>query len=66
MVEDGDQISIDAKTKRIDLLVEQTTIDKRKEKWIRPKSDITRGALAKYRATVTSASQGAVTEASSW
>ncbi len=66
MVEDGDQISIDAKTKRIDLLVEKTTIDKRKEKWIRPKSDITRGALAKYRATVTSASQGAVTEASSW
>ena len=66
MVEDGDQISIDAKTKRIDLLVEQTTIDKRKEKWIRPKSDITRGALAKYRATVTSASQGAITEASSW
>ena len=66
MVEDGDQISIDAKTKCIDLLVEQATIDKRKEKWIRPKSDITRGALAKYRATVTSASQGAITEASSW
>ena len=66
LVEDGDEIRIDAKNKCIDLLVEQDIIVRRKDKWARPGSDITRGALAKYRATVTSASQGATTEADSW
>ena len=62
----GPILNSDAKNKCIELLGEQDIIVRRKDKWARPGSDITRGALAKYRATVTSASQGATTEADSW
>lgn len=66
LIEDGDSIAIDAETKRIDLGVDAATMEARRKAWVRPKSSVNRGVLAKYRAEVTSASEGAITVAPPW
>ena len=66
LIEDGDRIAIDAAAKRLDLLVDEETMAARKKSWTRPKSNVTRGILAKYRAQVLSASEGAITVAPAW
>ena len=66
LIENGDTIRIDAENKRIDLVLDQDVMDTRHRAWTRPSSDVTRGALAKYRSSVTSASLGATTEAPTW
>ena len=66
LIEDGDRITIDAAAKRLDLLVDEETMAARKKSWIRPKSNVTRGVLAKYRSQVLSASEGAITVAPAW
>jgi len=66
LIEDGDGITIDAETRRIDLQVDAVTMAARRKAWIRPSSNVRRGVLAKYRAEVTSASAGAVTIAPPW
>ena len=65
-VHNGDEIIIDAKKKTIDLLVDDSVIQERRNNWKRPASDVTKGVLAKYRSTVSSASNGAVTTPESW
>jgi len=62
LVENGDQIKIDVEKKCIDLLVDNSIIEKRRQSWVRPISNVKKGVLAKYRSTVLSASKGAVTE----
>ena len=52
--------------KTIDLLVDDSVIQERRNNWKRPASDVTKGVLAKYRSTVSSASNGAVTTPESW
>ena len=66
LIEDGDKIKIDAKNKSIDLVIDENTLDQRRLAWSRPSSNVKRGALAKYRSSVTSASLGATTEAPVW
>ena len=66
LIENGDRIVIDAQTRRIDLDVDDDELQRRKAAWQRPKSGVTGGALAKYRAEVRSASEGAITEAPPW
>ena len=66
LIENGDTIRIDAENKCIDLVLDQDVMDTRHRAWTRPSSDVTRGALAKYRSSVTSASLGATTEATTW
>ncbi len=66
LIEDGDRITIDAETKRIDLDISDDELAKRRAEWVRPKSAVTGGALAKYRSEVLSASEGAVTVAPPW
>ena len=66
LVHNGDEIIIDAKKKTIDLLVDDSVIQERQNNWKRPASDVTKGVLAKYRSTVSSASNGAVTTPESW
>ena len=61
LVEDGDAVVIDARERRIDLLVGETELRRRRTAWRRPESDVRGGVLAKYRASVSSASHGAVT-----
>ena len=66
LIEEGDVITIDAEKHRIDISVDEEELARRKGNWIRPRSDVTTGALAKYRAEVSSASQGAVTTVPDW
>ncbi len=66
LIEDGDLITIDAEECRIDISVDDEELARRRAKWVRPRSGVTTGALAKYRAEVSSASQGAVTVAPAW
>ena len=66
MIEEGDSITIDARTKRVDVAISDEELSRRCEKWRRPPSDVQRGILAKYRAEVRPAPEGAVTVAPPW
>ncbi len=66
LLEDGDEITIDAKTRQISVNLSQDELARRRRNWVRPTSDVTRGLLAKYRSEVLSASLGAVTVAPDW
>jgi dihydroxy-acid dehydratase len=63
IIEDGDRITIDAVRKTIDLGVSTETIDRRLRAWQPPAKKAERGLLAKYAQLVSSASLGAVTDA---
>jgi dihydroxy-acid dehydratase len=62
LVESGDRIIIDAAENRIQLMVGDEELAARKRHWKRPESDVTSGALHKYRKLVSSASQGCITD----
>ena len=62
LIEDGDDITIDAEAKSIDLHVEDEELAKRRNNWIKPSPYTKRGTLAKYAKLVSSASEGAVTD----
>ncbi|MDG2124478.1 MAG: dihydroxy-acid dehydratase, partial [Verrucomicrobiales bacterium] len=62
LVENGDEITIDAKKREISLRVSDKELKKRRKNWKQPKPRYKRGVLAKYAAQVTSASEGAVTD----
>ncbi|EPA98134.1 dihydroxy-acid dehydratase [Pseudomonas sp. G5(2012)] len=62
LIEDGDRITIDAQTRQITVDVTDTQLAERKSRWVRPESKYKRGVLAKYAKTVSSASEGAVTD----
>ena len=66
LLEEGDSITIDAVSKRIDVKLSDAELAARGRAWKRPKSNVTRGVLAKYRAEVGSASAGAVTAPPPW
>ena len=66
LIQDGDRITIDAETRRIDLDISDAELAQRRSEWVRPKSAVSGGALAKYRSEVLSASKGAVTVAPPW
>jgi dihydroxy-acid dehydratase len=61
LVEEGDEIEIDVDSKRLDLLVDDAELERRRAAWMPPAPRYRTGALAKYAALVSSASQGAVT-----
>jgi dihydroxy-acid dehydratase len=60
-VRDGDTIRIDVEARTLDVELEEGELDRRLLEWRRPAPRHTRGALAKYAALVSSASEGAVT-----
>ena len=62
LIRNGDQITIDAATRRIDIAVSAAELRRRKKAWKAPKPYATRGVLAKFAGAVSSASQGAVTD----
>jgi dihydroxy-acid dehydratase len=66
LIEDGDVLEIDAENKQINVSVSDDELAERRRNWRRPPSAVTRGALAKYRAEVSSASEGAVTIPPAW
>ena len=62
VVRDGDLISIDAESNKITLELTNNEIETRLTKWKKPAARYKRGVLAKYAASVASASEGAVTD----
>lgn len=60
LVREGDMIKIDIPNNKLDILVEQSELDKRKENWRKPEPKVTKGYLARYAKLVTSASTGAI------
>ena len=62
VVKNGDPITIDAQKRSLNLGIVKAELDKRLKKWKAPAPNYTRGVLAKYAASVTSASKGAVTD----
>ena len=63
LLEDGDPIRIDASAKTIDVCVAEEVLQARCAVWRPPQAKEKRGVLAKYAASVASASLGAVTDA---
>jgi dihydroxy-acid dehydratase len=62
LVENGDEITIDAQSREITLHVSAAALKRRRKVWKPPKPFARRGALAKYAKVVSSASLGAVTD----
>ena len=62
IVEDGDRITISAEQSALTLHLSEDEIEARLKGWQAPPARYTRGLLAKYAKTVTSASEGAVTD----
>jgi len=63
LVEEGDSIMLDIPARRLELLVDEDTLQERRNKWQRPEPKIRKGWLARYAKVVTSAYTGAITSA---
>jgi dihydroxy-acid dehydratase len=63
LVEEGDTISLDIPNRKLELLVDEQTLEKRLSAWRKPEPKIKRGWLARYAKVVTSAYTGAITTA---
>jgi dihydroxy-acid dehydratase len=62
LLRDGDMITIDATSHRIEVALTAAELKRRAKGWRAPRPWTTRGVLAKYARTVSSASRGAVTD----
>ncbi|MDH3893793.1 MAG: dihydroxy-acid dehydratase [Chromatiales bacterium] len=62
LIQDGDEIRIDAVERSITLAVSDAEMERRREQWKAPPPYAERGLLAKYARLVGSASEGAVTD----
>ncbi len=60
LVRDGDQIRINVKEQTLDVLVDPSELDRRRQEWAPLPARYTRGVLHKYARLVGSASHGAV------
>jgi dihydroxy-acid dehydratase len=60
LVEDGDKIRLDIPNRKLELLVDETELAKRRSAWRVPEAKIKTGWLARYAKVVTSANTGAV------
>ena len=61
LIAEGDEVVVDVDARRLDLVVDDGELARRRERWVRPTPRYTGGVLAKYAALVSSASEGAVT-----
>lgn len=62
IVQDNDVIRIDVTNRKIDVLIDEETIQKRKAAWVCPPLKATNGILYKYARQVSSAADGCVTD----
>ncbi len=62
LIKNGDQITIDAEKREINVKLTKQELKQRKKKWRPPKPRYKHGVLAKYAQQVSSASLGAVTD----
>jgi len=62
LIEDGDEITIDAETNTISVSLSEDVLEQRRNSWKKPDLKFNKGILYKYAKTVSSASQGCVTD----
>lgn len=62
LVQDGDPIRIDAESNEIEIEISESELEKRKANWTAPSLKAKSGTLYKYAKTVSSASEGCVTD----
>ncbi len=62
LLRDGDQITIDAERNELSVALSEATLEARKKDWKEPPLKVRKGSLYKYARTVSSASQGCVTD----
>jgi dihydroxy-acid dehydratase len=62
LVADGDRIVIDVSGSRLDMLVDEVELARRRRQWKAPEPRYRTGVLAKYARLVTGAERGAITE----
>ncbi|MCP4075605.1 MAG: dihydroxy-acid dehydratase [Gammaproteobacteria bacterium] len=62
LLKNGDEITIDAVKREINVKISSAEMEKRRKAWKAPKAKYKRGVLAKYAKLVSSASLGAVTD----
>ena len=62
LIEDGDEITIDANKDILELNIPDNEMKKRADLWKNPNASPKSGVLAKYKKTVQSASKGAITD----
>ena len=60
LVQNGDLIALDIEARTIELRLDESEIQRRRQDWRQPKAKFTRGALVRYAALVGSAAGGAV------
>ncbi|MCX5772409.1 MAG: dihydroxy-acid dehydratase [Candidatus Hydrogenedentes bacterium] len=60
LVKDNDKIAVDLPARKLDLLVDEKELARRKAQWKRPAPKFQRGWLARYERLVSSAARGAV------
>ena len=62
LLKDGDVITIDAEKNSISVALSEEEIKTRRANWVQPPLKVKKGSLYKYAKTVSSASQGCVTD----
>ncbi|MFP5068248.1 dihydroxy-acid dehydratase [Pseudonocardia nantongensis] len=60
LVRDGDTITLDMKSRTIDIGISDAELERRRAEWVRPEPTNRRGVLGKYARLVSSAADGAV------
>ena len=62
LLQDGDEVTVDAESRRISVAVSDSEIQARRDAWQPPPPYAKQGVLAKYARLVSSASRGAITD----
>ena len=62
LVQDGDKIVLDAVNNTIDVLISNEEMEQRRKTWVKPPYKVQSGLLYKYLRSVSSASEGCVTD----
>jgi dihydroxy-acid dehydratase len=62
LVKNGDHIVIDSVNNTIDMIVPAEEIEKRRKSWVKPPYKVKSGLLYKYLRSVSTASEGCVTD----
>jgi dihydroxy-acid dehydratase len=60
LIRDGDRIVLDVEQRRLDLLVDDAELGRRRAEWSPPEPTLRTGVLGKYARLVGSAARGAV------
>ena len=63
LVRDGDQITIDAETRELNMDIGEEEMKRRRDEWVQPPLKVSKGTLYKYAKAVQDASHGCITDA---